>query len=204
MEIQLEVSISKKIAELQVNISFSCSSGSLLAITGPSGSGKTTVMRIIAGLERPDTGFVTCNHVVWENTEKGVCLPPMKRKTGYVFQEYSLFPHLSVEKNVAFAAKNMIYVQELMELFGISHLKARKPQRISGGERQRTALAQALAREPDVLLLDEPFSALDIHTRQRLRDEMKSLKTRLAIPVILVTHDLDEARFLADEIMSMG
>jgi len=154
-------------------------------------------------MELPDRGFVSCGRTVWEDTDTGVRLPPRKRKIGYVFQEYSLFPHLSVRKNVAFAAENRNDVQKLLELFGISHLKSRKPKNISGGERQRTALAQALARKPEVLLLDEPFSALDIRTRQQLRNELKSLKTRLAIPIVLVTHDLNEALFLADEILPM-
>ena len=200
---QLEVSVSKKLAEFHLEVSFSCRSGRLLAITGPSGAGKTTVIRVIAGLELPDKGFVSCGRTVWEDTDTGVRLPPRKRKIGYVFQEYSLFPHLSVRKNVAFAAENRNDVQKLLELFGISHLKSRKPKSISGGERQRTALAQALARKPEVLLLDEPFSALDIRTRQQLRNELKSLKTRLAIPIVLVTHDLNEALFLADEILPM-
>lgn len=198
---KLEVNISKKLSRFNLDISFSCFSGSLLALIGPSGAGKTTIVRSIAGLERPDRGFVACNGVVWSDTKRGIWLPPQQRKLGYVFQEYSLFPHLTVEKNVAFAADDPGEVKDLMELFGIGHLRGRKPHRISGGERQRVALAQALARKPRVLLLDEPFSALDVATRQKLREELKSLKGRLSVPVVLVTHDLNEARFLADEML---
>jgi len=198
---KLEVKIFKRLSGFDIDISFSCPNGSLLALIGPSGAGKTTIVRSIAGLERPDSGFIACNGVVWSDTGKGIWLPPQKRKLGYVFQEYSLFPHLSVEKNVAFAADDKGEVEELMEMRRIGHLRWRKPHQISGGERQRVALAQALARKPRVLLLDEPFSALDVATRQRLREELKSLKSRLSVPVIMVTHDINEARFLADEML---
>ncbi|MDH3392823.1 MAG: ATP-binding cassette domain-containing protein, partial [Desulfobulbaceae bacterium] len=128
-------------------------------------------------------------------------LPPQQRKLGYVFQDHTLFPHLSVEKNIAFAAKNPKQVDELLDLFSISELRHRKPKQISGGERQRVALAQALASKPQLLLLDEPFSALDIITRKQLRKELKKLKSTLAIPIILVTHDLDEAMYLANHVL---
>ncbi len=201
---KLEVNISKKFPEFCLDISFSCPRGCLIALVGPSGAGKTTVVRCIAGLEHPDRGVIACNGVVWCDTKRGVWFPPQKRKLGYVFQEYSLFPHLSVEKNVAFAANNRTDVEDLLELFGIRHLKKCKPHQISGGERQRTALAQALARNPEVLLLDEPFSALDVVTRQKLREELKSLKGSLFVPVVLVTHDLMEARLLADEMLPLN
>ncbi|OCC14933.1 Molybdenum transport ATP-binding protein ModC [Dissulfuribacter thermophilus] len=198
---ELKVKIYKKLSGFDIDISFSCPNGSLLALIGPSGAGKTTIVRSIAGLERPDSGFIACNGIVWSDTKKGIWVPPQKRRLGYVFQEYSLFPHLTVEKNIAFAADDLKEVEELIELLGIGHLRRRKPHQISGGERQRVALAQALARKPSVLLLDEPFSALDIATRQKLREELKSLKGRLSIPIVMVTHDLNEAQFLADEML---
>ncbi len=197
----LKVKIFKKLKEFDLDISFSCSSGRLLALVGPSGAGKTTIMRLIAGLERPDRGLIACNKSIWTDTEKGIWLPPQKRKLGYVFQEYSLFPHLTVERNIIFAGIDSYEARGLMKLFGILHLRRRRPHQLSGGERQRVALAQALARKPGVLLLDEPFSALDVATRVKLRNDLKSLKNQLSIPVILVTHDLNEARFLSDEIL---
>ncbi len=198
---ELKVEIYKRLPGFDIDVSFSCPNGSLLALIGPSGAGKTTIVRSIAGLERPDCGFIACNGVVWSDTKRGIWVPPQKRRLGYVFQEYSLFPHLSVEKNISFAADDLEEVEELIELLGIGHLRRRKPHQISGGERQRVALAQALARKPSVLLLDEPFSALDIATRQKLREELKSLKGRLSVPIVMVTHDLNEARFLADEML---
>ncbi len=200
---ELEVAVSKKLSEFSLNVSFSCPGSSLLAVTGPSGAGKTTTVRCIAGLEHPDIGFIVCGDEVWVDTERGIWHAPQKRKVGYVFQEYSLFPHLSVEKNVAFAAESREHVEELLKVFGISHLRTRKPPQISGGERQRTAMAQALAREPNVLLLDEPFSALDVPTKQKLRQELKALKESLSIPIVLITHDLQEAVYLADNIIAM-
>ncbi len=197
----LDVKIFKRLKEFDLDISFSCSSGRLIALVGPSGAGKTTIIRLIAGLERPDEGLIVCNNTIWSDTGKGIWLPPQGRKLGYVFQEYSLFPHLTVEKNIAFAGVDESVVENLMELFGIRHLRRRRPHQLSGGERQRVALAQALARKPGVLLLDEPFSALDVATRMKLRNDLKSLKNQLSIPVVLVTHDLYEARFLADDIL---
>ncbi len=200
---ELTVSISKKLSDFDLEVSFSCGSGRLLALVGPTGAGKTTIMRIIAGLERPDAGLIRHNGEVLLDSVSGVNLPPQQRRLGYVFQEYSLFPHLSLYKNVALAAPDKGKVEEFLRLFGIWPLKDRKPQQLSGGERQRGALCQALARRPRVLLLDEPFSALDPVTRRKLQAELRSLKTALAIPMIHVTHDLNEALFLADELLPL-
>jgi molybdate transport system ATP-binding protein len=123
------------------------------------------------------------------------------KKAGYVFQEYTLFPHLSLFENVAFAAADRREVSGLLDLFGIGHLRDRKPHMVSGGERQRCAICQSLARHPRLLLLDEPFSALDILTRRKLRKDLKALKTKFSFPVLYVTHDINEALFLADEIL---
>lgn len=197
----LEVNITKKLPNFEINVSFKCRAGDLAAIVGPSGSGKTTLVRIISGLVKPDSGTITFGDKVWVDTAKKIFLPPQKRGLGLVFQDYTLFPHMSVRKNVAFAAKNDQKVSELMELFGISHIANSKPCNISGGERQRAAFCQALAREPVMLLLDEPFSALDADTRDRLRSELAKMKKGLSIPVLHVTHDLNEAHELADTIL---
>jgi molybdate transport system ATP-binding protein len=156
---------------------------------------------MIAGLEKPDEGVITFHGEAWVDTKEGIFLPPRRRQVGYVFQEYSLFPHLTVHKNVTFAAADPNAADELMKLFGIWHLRNEKPWRISGGERQRCAICQNLARNPRVLLLDEPFSALDADIRRRLRHELKSLKERTAFPILHVTHDLTEALVLGDEIL---
>lgn len=200
---KLDVQIRKRLANFDLDVSFSAGVGELKVITGPSGAGKTTVVRLIAGLERPDEGYIAYNGQTWVDTERNVFLPPQDRRLGYVFQEYTLFPHLNVYRNVAFAAQDEGDVERLMKVFGIWPLRDQKPDRISGGERQRAAICQNLARRPQVLLLDEPFSALDGEIRRKLRRELKALKDRLSLPMIHVTHDLVEALFLADEILSL-
>ncbi|WP_041277525.1 ATP-binding cassette domain-containing protein [Desulfotalea psychrophila] len=192
--------IRKKLANFTLDLSLVCPAGSLTAIVGPSGAGKSTLIRIISGLERPDHGTVSLDGVLWNDTCNNLCIPPQDRGVGLVFQEYTLFPHLTVRKNVAFAAVDKDCVQELLVRFGVDHIAERRPAGISGGERQRVAFCQALARKPALLLLDEPFSALDVATRTNLRGELKKIKEILNIPVIHVTHDLEEAFYLADDI----
>ncbi|HNY66007.1 MAG TPA: ATP-binding cassette domain-containing protein [Deltaproteobacteria bacterium] len=200
----LEARLKKRLKHFELDVTLSCPEGKLLAIVGPSGAGKTTIIRLIAGLEKPDAGIVTCGGEVWTDTASRIDLPTRKRGIGYVFQEFTLFPNLSVYKNVAFAARDRKRVEDLLKMFDIWPLKDSRPHLISGGERQRCAICQALARDPGVLLMDEPFSALDALNRRRLRDMMKSLKRELGIPVVHVTHDIREALFLADDIMPVA
>lgn len=199
----LKVKIKKKLKNFTVDVTFCCPLARLLAMVGPSGAGKTTLIRIIAGLEKPDEGHVIYNGKLWVDIEKNIFVPPQKRKVGYVFQEYALFPHLSLYKNVKFAEKDPGSAEKLMKYFGIWHLRKAKPNQVSGGERQRAALAQALARGPNVLLLDEPFSALDALTQKRLQEELMNFRDRLELPIIMVTHDLAEAVKLADKIIAV-
>jgi molybdate transport system ATP-binding protein len=184
-----------------IDLSLACAPGKLLSLVGPSGAGKTTVLRVLAGLERPAAGHITCGAETWVDTAPGICLPPQKRRVGYVFQEFTLFPHLNVRQNAAFAAADRHIADELLKRLKIWHLKDARPHKISGGERQRAAICQALARGPRVLLLDEPFSALDALTRRTLREDIKALKTELGIPIIHVTHDIREALYLGDEVI---
>jgi molybdate transport system ATP-binding protein len=158
------------------------------ALVGPSGAGKSTVLRAIAGLVGGAT--VTVQGVDWTR------LPPEQRRVGFVFQEYALFPHLTVRQNVAFAGPP----GDLLERFGIAHLADARPASLSGGERQRVALARALARRPEVLLLDEPLSALDPHTRDAVRGELRTTLRELGLPALVVTHDFVDAAALADGI----
>jgi len=199
--VELKVSIKKNLRYFDLDVSFVCPDEEMLVLIGPSGGGKTTIVRIIAGLEKADGGEVSYHGETWLDVKNGIDIPPQKRRLGYVFQEYTLFPHLNVFDNVAFSAHGKKEVERYLKLFGIWHLQKRKPSEISGGERQRCAICQALARHPRILLLDEPFSALDVPTRRRLRDEVKALKESLSIPIIYVTHDISEALFLADDIL---
>jgi len=198
---ELRIEIKKTLPHFDLDVAFACPDERMLVLIGPSGGGKTTIIRIIAGLERPDGGTVVYNGETWMDVQKGIFVPPQKRRLGYVFQEYTLFPHLNVYGNIAFSAHDKNDVDELLRIFGIRHLRNRKPYEISGGERQRCAICQALARRPQVLLLDEPFSALDVITRRMLRDELRALKGTLSLPIVYVTHDVNEALFLADDIL---
>jgi molybdate transport system ATP-binding protein len=166
-----------------------------VALVGPSGAGKSSVLRVIAGLARPGAGRVELAGEPWVDVERGVFRAPEGRRVGLVFQEYALFPHLSVRQNVAFAGKER--VDELLERFRLSHLAAARPRELSGGERQRVALARALARDPGVLLLDEPLAALDAHTKAAVRVELEELLRGFGLPTLIVTHDYEDAVALA-------
>src|SRR5258706_4005127 len=169
-----------------------------VALVGPSGAGKTSVLRAIAGLACPSAGRIELGDETWFDAERGIDLRPEERRVGLVFQEYALFPHLSVRGNVAYGGRER--VDELLDRFHIAHLADVRPGTLSGGERQRVALARALARDPDVLLLDEPLSALDAHTQSQVRGELSELLHGLDLPTVLVTHDYEDAAALADDV----
>ncbi len=187
---------------IPLDVELRCVPGELLALVGPSGSGKSTILRAIAGLYRPRSGRIQSGEEVWFDSRKGVESTPQQRRVGMVFQQYALFPHLSALENVKIALGHLPESQrdgragELLAKVHLSGIRERKPGQLSGGEQQRVALARALAREPQVLLLDEPFSAVDQVTRRKLRLELSELSRTLSIPTILVTHDLDEACML--------
>ena len=194
---------------IRLNAAFGCERGELLSLVGPSGSGKTSVLRAIAGLLKSPglQGLVSVGDSpddVWFDSARGIARAPQQRRVGMVFQHYALFPHMTAIENVAIAAGNMwagVQFDNLFERMGLAGLQHRKPAMLSGGQQQRVALARALAREPQVLLLDEPFSAVDAPTRQALYRELAALRQRVAIPMLLVTHDLNEARRLADRVV---
>lgn len=165
---------------------------------GPSGSGKSTLLRLIAGLERPDEGRIQFRGEVWFDSSRRVAVAPQLRRAGFLSQDYSLFPHLTVRENVGFAARDPKRAAHLLERFGLSGLEGRRPRAISGGQQQRVALARALAADPGLLLLDEPLSALDATMRARLRHDLRRLLADSGVPSLLVTHDRVEALALGD------
>ena len=195
-------------APFPLDVSFRSGAGEVVGLLGASGSGKTTTLRAIAGLVTPREGHVKAGGEVWFDGATGVSLRPEARRVGFVFQDYALFPHVTVLGNVMMAMGHVVDAAErqargtaILERVGIAGLAERRPQDLSGGERQRVAIARALARDPDVLLLDEPFSAVDRPTRQTLKAEVRSLARSVKIPVVLVTHDIDEAAALASRIV---
>jgi len=192
---------------IPLRIEFRVAPGELMALIGPSGSGKTTILRAIAGLYRPRQGVIRCQGASWLDTTQGLDHPPQQRHCGLVFQDYALFPHLSVINNITIAlghiapAQRQSRARELLQRVHLSGLETRLPRRLSGGQQQRVALARALARDPAVLLLDEPFSAVDQVTRRKLQQELVLLRRQIDIPMLLVTHDLNEAAALADRML---
>lgn len=198
----LVVDIAQK-GPVPLDVRFRCNPGEVLALVGPSGGGKSTVLRTIAGLLRPDRGRISVGGSIW--LDDGVFLKAHQRRVGMVFQNYALFPHLSALGNVMAAIapgpQARARATALLAQVHLAGLENRKPAELSGGQQQRVAVARALAREPAVLLLDEPFSAVDKTTRTRLYREISALKTGFDMPVVLVTHDLDEAMLLADRMV---
>jgi ABC-type sulfate/molybdate transport systems ATPase subunit len=195
--LELDIAVALRSFELGVSLSVGAQT---FAIVGPSGAGKTTVLRAIAGLRRPDRGRIALGDRAWFDAAAKVDLPPERRSVGLVFQEYALFPHMTVRANVAFGGASDARVRELLDRVRIAHLADERPGGLSGGERQRVAVARALARDPEVLLLDEPLSALDAHTRAVVRGELQDVLGALALPTLLVTHDFRDAAALADRI----
>jgi len=188
-----------------LDVELSCEKGEVLALVGPSGAGKSTVLRCIAGLQSPQRGSISCKGETWFDSEIKVNQSPQQRRVGMVFQNYALFPHLTVMENIKLALDvdkehQLQHGKRLLEQVNLSGLEQRYPHQLSGGQQQRVAIARALARQPEVLLLDEPFSAVDKVTRRKLYMELSTLRRQLEMPVILVTHDLDEAAMLADSL----
>ncbi len=193
-------------APIPLDVNFSCNTGEILVILGPSGSGKTTILRSIAGLYTPQSGNICTNEASWFDSDKNHNVAIQGRQAGMVFQHYALFPHLSAVKNITVALSHLeksmqlTRAEELLARVNMQGLGARYPHQLSGGQQQRIALARALARDPKVLLLDEPFSAVDQQTRRKLVRELVQLRSQVEIPIIHVTHDLNEARRIADRI----
>lgn len=201
MSLQTQVSYRRGDFHLRFELGFPA--GGVTALLGPSGSGKSTLLRLIAGLERPQAGRIRHGDTLWFDSDRAIHLPPRRRRVGFVFQDYALFDHLTVTANVGYGlprAQRAVAVGRWLERLDLSACARRYPHQLSGGQRQRVALARALAPKPEVLLLDEPFSAVDGPLRQTLRAELQQVLAGAARSVVLVSHDLEDARHLADQV----
>lgn len=206
--ISINVSKTLNTADGVLNAEFSIEirNGEFLTLFGPSGAGKTTLMRMISGLETPNGGVIEVDGEVWFDSTKKINLPPQKRSIGFVFQDYALFPTMSVRENLLFAAESAEQkqgVDELIAMVELENLANRLPATLSGGQKQRVALARALVRRPKILLLDEPLSALDPSMRQKLQDELALIHSRLGVTTLLVSHDIAETVKLSDRLASI-
>lgn len=185
-----------------------------IAVLGPSGAGKSLTLQMLAGLLRPDAGFIRVDGETWFDAARGVDVPARERRVGYVFQHYALFPHRTVAQNVAFALATPLLgrttptaqarVDELLDALALRAVRDSYPAQLSGGERQRVALGRALAGTPRVLMLDEPFSSLDAPLRARVRAELVSLHERYAVPYVLITHDAEDVAACADTVIRLA
>lgn len=202
----IDINLSKKLLGSGGEFDFGCNisndTNELISVFGPSGSGKSTLLKMIAGLENADSGYIKIGDETWFDKENGINLRPQKRKVGFVFQEYTLFPNMNVLENIMFAqsAKNAKKAKELLELTELTELIGAYPVTLSGGQKQRVAIARAIAREPEILLLDEPFSALDTAVKRKLHDEILRLKSALSLPILFVSHDKEEVFRLSDKV----
>ncbi len=202
LEIDLVQRLDRSAGARELQFAQQADAGAFIALFGPSGAGKTSILRMLAGLARPESGRIVVGGSVWFDAAERVDLPPQARSVGMVFQDYALFPNLSVRDNVAYAtAKDQAaWVDELLGMMHLTALQRQLPGRLSGGEKQRVALARAVARKPALLLLDEPLAALDTALRQQLQDGLAALHRRLQMTTIMVTHDIGEVFRLADQV----
>lgn len=204
----IKIDIHKKLrafeSEMNLHIQCQIKQGELITLYGESGAGKTSTLRILAGLLKPDKGEITINEVSWVDTKNKVFFAPQKRNIGYVFQDYALFPNMSVLQNLEFASKkgqNKKVITELIEMMELGDLQNRKPQTLSGGQQQRVALARALVCKPKILLLDEPLAALDYKIRLKLQDYITRIHNEYNLTTILVSHDIGEIMKLSGRVL---
>jgi molybdate transport system ATP-binding protein len=213
LSVDIDVTLRSAHRSFELNVAFA-SGDDRVVIFGPSGAGKSVTIQAIAGLVHPERGRVQLGDRVLFDSAAKIDVPSRDRRVGYLFQDYALFPHLTVEENVAFPLKQLLQwrlsaeerrvVRDMLELFELTHFAGSLPRDLSGGQRQRVALARALVRAPEVLLLDEPFSALDIMLRDRVRQELAELQARFRIPLVVITHDVDDVKMFAETLVVYG
>lgn len=209
----LQVSIKKKLWYFDLDIDFKINNDQILVLWGPSGTGKTTVLECLAGLLTPTSGTIELDGRLLYSSAETINVPARNREIGYLFQNYALFPHMTVEQNVLYGLrckksfkqnKTKLDYRALLDSFGLLHLINRFPGQLSGGEKQRVALIRALILQPRLLLLDEPFSSLDRQSKTRLRQELKNMHKEWHIPIVLVTHDEEDAASLGNVLLSIN
>ena len=203
IKIQVQKVLVTSHGPLRLEVDFEILAQELITLFGPSGAGKTTILRMIAGLTTPDAGFIRVDDEVWFDSERGINKPVQEREISAVFQDYNLFPNMTVRENLRYALKDKKderLVGELLEMVHLTGLGDRKPAALSGGQKQRVALVRALLRKPKVFLLDEPLSALDLELRLKLQDDILAMYNRFQVPTVFVTHDLSEIFKLAHRI----
>lgn len=206
IEFSLQKNLHTAEGEMQLHVNARIERGQFVSLYGASGAGKTSILRMLAGLMKPDNGFIKVNNATWYDAAHNSNLEPQQRRIGFVFQDYALFPNMNVRENIAFAlAKNepTNIVDELLEVTGLTNLAARKIQTLSGGQQQRVALARAIANKPAILLLDEPLSAIDTVMRAQLQDTLREIHKRYALTTILVSHNTDEIIKLSDAVIQL-
>ena len=198
IEIAVRKSLHGSAGEMDLSVDIEIKEQDFIALTGKSGSGKTTLLRILAGLEKAE-GNITVSGEVWQDEKH--CLPPQQRKIGYVFQEYALFPNMTVEENLLFVEKDKALSDRLLELTELQDLKKRLPHALSGGQQQRVSLCRAMMKRPKLLLMDEPLSALDPEMRMKLQNEILALHREFGTTTIMVSHDPSEIYRLASRVL---
>lgn len=203
--LKINIKHSMNTTKNEINFEFKAdfTQGKVSAIFGESGAGKTTLLKIISGLITPQFGRIEIKNKLWLDTQKGINISPQKRKIGFMFQDYALFPNMNVWQNLAYASKNKAKINELLELMDLKKLAKTYPKKLSGGQAQRVALARALVREPELLLLDEPLSALDFKMRTHLQDELSKILNHFKITTLLVSHDLAEIYKLSSRVLEL-
>lgn len=203
----LSLEIEKKLGDFRLNVAFEAENG-VLALLGASGCGKSMTLKCIAGIVTPDRGKIVLDGVTLYDSEQRINLPPQRRRVGYLFQQYALFPNMTVEQNIAVGVRQREKAKqkaaEMIEKMRLSGLERLKPHQLSGGQQQRTALARILVNEPEVLLLDEPFSALDSHLRLQMESEVREIVRKFGKPVVMVSHSRDEVYRLSDRVAVMA
>lgn len=202
----LSVNIEKKLGNFHLKVNFE-TKNEVLAILGASGCGKSMTLKCIAGIEKPDKGKIILDGVILFDSEKNINLPPQKRRVGYLFQQYALFPNMTVEQNIACGVRDkdrkLEMTKEMINIMNLNGMEKKKPHQLSGGQQQRVALARILASEPEVILLDEPFSALDTYLKDQLQGEVQEILRSFGKAVVLVSHDKDEVYRLSDSVAIM-